>query len=263
MGLPRTLYRFWSSSIAAEMEYRINFVVSTITALGNLAGSIFTLSLLWNNGHRFAGWGWYDALLIIGLFSLLESISTTFLSPNLSRIVQHVQRGTLDFVLLKPLDSQLWLSLRQMSPWGVPNFLFALGLIIYAGWHLHVAASMVLIGLVPVVLGALILYSLWFAVSTSTIWFTKMWNATEVLRSFLEAGRYPVSAYPLAYQFVFKFILPVAFLTSVPANVIRGQYTLGRAAEWIGAQAVIVIVLLIFTRWFWRFALRYYTSASS
>lgn len=258
----KTIYRFWASSIAAEMEYRINFVVSAITSLGNLVGSIFTLSLLWNNARRFPGYSWNDALMVVALFTILEGVASALLSPNLSRIVQHVQRGTLDFILLKPMDSQLWLSLRQLSPWGLPNIALGLILLLYAGIQNHLPLTAYLLGLLPILLGLIILYCIWFAVATTTIWFTKIWNATEVLRGFLEAGRYPVTAYPPAYQFFFTFILPVAFLTTIPVNVMRGSYP-GTASNWIVIQSLIAFALLLFTRWFWRFALRSYTSASS
>ena len=35
--------------------------------------------------------------------------------------MRHVQQGTLDFILLKPVDTQLWLSLRTVSPTGLPQ----------------------------------------------------------------------------------------------------------------------------------------------
>ena len=48
-------------------------------------------------------------------------MATTWLRPNLGAIVTHVREGTLDFVLLKPIDSQFWLSLRTLSPAGLPE----------------------------------------------------------------------------------------------------------------------------------------------
>ena len=42
----KVLGLFWSTAIAAELEYRLNFVIATITSIANLAGSIFSLFLL-------------------------------------------------------------------------------------------------------------------------------------------------------------------------------------------------------------------------
>jgi ABC-2 type transport system permease protein len=106
---------------------------------------------------------------------------------------------------------------------------------------------------------ALILYSLWFVLAATSIWFVKVWNATEVLRSTLVAGRFPVSAYPPALRTLFTLVLPVAFLTTVPAEAILGTGT----SQWLLASVVVAVVSLALSRWFWGFALRFYTSASS
>ncbi len=259
MKLFSIIREFWRSSVEAEMEYRINFVVAILSSLTNLTGSLFTLSLFYRNKQSFEGWSWSQALIVVALFTLLDGFANTLLSPNLSRIVTHVQRGTLDFVLLKPLDSQLWLSTRNLGLNGIPNLTFGIALLFYAGGKLGLPPIMYLAGIVPIILSGVILYALWFIVGTTTIWFTKIWNATEVLRSFLEAGKYPLSAYAAAYQFFFVFILPVAFLTTVPAEVMLGRSSL----QWMAAEAGIAIGLFSFSRVFWRFALRSYTSASS
>src|SRR6185503_3452862 len=123
-------------SLASEMEYRANFLTSTLYSVGQLAGTLFTVNLLYSKGYQFAGWSRDASYLVVGLFTLMDGITTSALSPNLSRIITHVQRGTLDFILLKPLDAQVQLSTRNLTPWGFPNILFAIGLLLYAGVHL-------------------------------------------------------------------------------------------------------------------------------
>ncbi|MFN7659119.1 MAG: ABC transporter permease, partial [Dolichospermum sp.] len=36
----KVLRLFWTAAIAAEMEYRINFIIAALSSLGNLVGSI-------------------------------------------------------------------------------------------------------------------------------------------------------------------------------------------------------------------------------
>ena len=124
---------FWSAAIAAEMEYRVNFIIATLSSVGNLAGSLFSLSLFYRTGYTFSDWKWEAALIVVGIYTLLQGFAETFLSPNLNRIVRHVQEGTLDFVLLKPIRSQFWLSSHTVSPWGVSDLIFGTIMIIYAG----------------------------------------------------------------------------------------------------------------------------------
>ncbi|MBD2213506.1 ABC-2 family transporter protein [Nostoc linckia FACHB-104] len=255
----KLLRLFWSTAIASEMEYRVNFIVATITSLGNLAGSLFGLFLFYRTGYTFAGWSWDAALVVLGVFTLLQGFSSTFLAPNLNRIVRHVQEGTLDFVLLKPIRSQFWLSTHTISPWGMPDLVFGTVIIAYAGMRLGLSLNNYLVSALPLALGLVILYSLWFILGATSIWFVKIYNATEVLRGLLEAGRYPMTAYPAAYRFFFTFVVPVAFLTTVPAEAMLGRGQI----SWLIGGIVLALGLFSLSTWFWRFALRFYTSASS
>ncbi|MEY2643792.1 MAG: hypothetical protein RLZZ611_441 [Cyanobacteriota bacterium] len=262
------LQRFWGRSLAAELEYQGNALIELIAVLGNLAGSLFVLTLLYDHGRDLGGWSWSEALIVLGLYTLLDGFTSCLLQPNLSRIVNHVQSGSLDFVLLKPIDSQFWLSTRQISPWGLPGVFAGFGLV---GWGMGHGA-VVLIWTQPLLLSgrlllggclllsaAAILYSLWFLLASLSVWFVKVWNATEVLRYTLVAGRYPVAAYPSALRLLFTFVLPVAFLTTVPAEALLGRASAG----WAAGSLLAAVLALACSRAFWRHALRHYTSASS
>lgn len=255
----RVLSIFWRSSVAAEAEYRWNFVLAALSSLGNLAGSLFGVFLFYRGDYTFEGWTWDEVLVVLGVFTILTGYSTAFLTPNLNRIVLQVQEGTFDFVLLKPIDSQFSVSLRTLSPWGLPDMVAGLGLVLYGARGLSLSPLQLLSGVAPLLAAMVILYSLWFLIAATTIWFVKVYNATEVLRGLLEAGRFPMDAYPVAYRFFFTFVVPVAFLTTVPAEA-----TLGRSALWwsLGGFGLAGATFLG-ARAFWRYALRSYTSASS
>lgn len=250
---------FWSTAIAAELEYRLNFAIASLSSLGNLIGSLFSLFLFYRTGYTFQGWNWEEALVLLGIFTLLQGFSATFLVPNLNRIVQQVQEGTLDFVLLKPIGSQFWLSSRTISPWGMPDLIFGGFLIAYAGGRLGLGINNYLLSAVPIFFGIVSLYSLWFMLGATSIWFVKIYNVTEVLRGLMEAGRFPMVAYPAAYRFFFTFVVPVAFLTTVPAEAMLGR----SPVVWVVGAGVLALGLLLASVIFWRFALCFYTSASS
>jgi ABC-2 type transport system permease protein len=179
--------------------------------------------------------------------------------PNLNRIVKHVQEGTLDFILLKPINSQFWLSTYTLSPWGIPDLGFGLALMGYAGSQLHLGLIDYLRGLFPLIMGFVSLYSFWFILGATSIWFVKIYNVTEVLRGLIEAGRFPITAYPVAYRIFFTFIIPVVFLTTVPAEAILNR------VEWLEllGSGFLAAGFFYASSCFWRFALRFYTSASS
>ncbi len=138
-------------------------------------------------------------------------------------------------------------------------FLFSLVLIGYAGPRIGLSWPAYVLGAVSIGLSLVIMYALWFMVATTTVWFTKVWNATDVLRAFVEAGKYPMTAYHPMVRLFFTFILPVAFLTTVPAELMKGS----RGPVFLLIEAGIAGVLILAGRAFWSWAMRYYTSASS
>ena len=131
--------------------------------------------------------------------------------------------------------------------------------IIYACFQLNLNIPNYFLSLITVVCATISLYSIWFMLGATSIWFVKIYNVTEVLRGLLEAGRYPISAYPAAYRIFFTLVVPVTFLTTVPAETLLGR----NQGSWLLFSGLLAIVLLIVSHCFWQFALRFYTSASS
>ena len=68
----KVLRLFWSTAIAAELEYRLNFLVAALSSLGGLAGSLFGLFLFYRTGYQFEGWSWEEALIVLGVFTMLQ-----------------------------------------------------------------------------------------------------------------------------------------------------------------------------------------------
>ena len=98
--------KFLHTSLASELEYKTNILIDLITAILSLIGSIFLLSIFFQNNNSIGGWEFEQALIIQGIYTILNGITNTWFNPNLTEIVKHIREGTLDFVLLKPIDRQ-------------------------------------------------------------------------------------------------------------------------------------------------------------
>ena len=117
------------------------------------------------------------------------------------------------------------------------------------------------VGLLVLMLAAAIgtLYAVWFALTTTAFWFVKVDNVSELFTAFFAAGRFPVSAYPGWVRALLTFVVPVAFLTTVPAEAAAGRLTWAWGLGAVGVAAL----LLALSQALWRYALANYTSASS
>ena len=179
--------KFLHTSLASELEYKTNILIDLITAILSLTGSIFLLSIFFKNNGIIGGWKFEQALIIQGIYTILNGITNTWFNPNLTEIVKHIREGTLDFVLLKPIDSQFFISLKKINPSGILEIILGFCLLMYCIKinQININFASMTLSMITIICSICILYSLWFFISTTTIWFVKTWNATEVLRSFL------------------------------------------------------------------------------
>ena len=253
--------KFLHTSLASELEYKTNIIIDLITAILSLLGSIFLLSIFFQSNSRIGGWEFEQALIIQGIYTILNGITNTWFNPNLTEIVKHIREGTLDFVLLKPIDSQFFISLKKINLSGILEITLGICLLIYCIRinQINFNLSFLTLCLITIICSICILYSLWFFISTTTIWFVKTWNATEVLRSFLYIGRFPLNSFSFSLRIFFSIFIPIAFITTIPSEVF-----LGLSEFWkIFLEVLVALTFLFTSRKFWLFALRYYSSASS
>ncbi len=253
--------KFLHTSLASELEYKANIIIDLITAILSLVGSIFLLSIFFQSTETIGGWEFEQALIIQGIYTILNGITNTWFNPNLTEIVKHIREGTLDFVLLKPIDSQFFISFKKINPSGLLEIIVGFSLLLYCIRinQININLSFLFQFLITITCSICILYSLWFFISTTTIWFVKTWNATEVLRSFLYLGRFPLNSFSFYLRIFFSIFIPIAFITSIPSEIF-----LGLAQKWkIILELIISGIFLYFSRRFWIFALKFYSSASS
>ena len=253
--------KFLHTSLASELEYKTNILIDLITAFLSLIGSIFLLSIFFQNNSNIGGWGFEQALIIQGIYTILNGITNTWFNPNLTEIVKHIREGTLDFVLLKPIDSQFYISLKRITPSGFLEIMIGFCLLLYCIRinQINLNLSFLTLCFITLICSICILYSLWFFICTTTIWFVNTWNATEVLRSFLYIGRFPLNSFSFSLRIFFSVFIPIAFITTIPSEVFLGTSQVWR----ILIQVIVAMIFLFASRKFWLFALRFYSSASS
>ena len=252
---------FLYTSVATELEYKANVIIDFVTAILSLIGSIFLLTIFFQNIETIGGWTFEQALIIQGIYTILNGITNTWFNPNLTEIVKYIREGTLDFVLLKPIDSQFLISLKKIAPSGFLEIILGFILLGYCVVinQININLEFLFLCITTLFCSIVILYSLWFLISTTTIWFVKTWNATEVLRSFLYIGRFPLNSFSFSLRIFFSIFIPIAFITTIPSEVF-----LGLAQIWeILLEILVSFIFFIVSRRFWLFALKYYTSASS
>ncbi|SDW54147.1 ABC transporter permease [Paenibacillus sp. CF384] len=257
----RLFRTFFHACLAEEFEYRANFAANLGSTLFSLAMSILTVILFFYRSPSLGGWSFDEVLALLGVFNALHGFVELFLQPNMSRLVAHIRQGTLDFVLLKPVDSQFFVSFRHLVLWRFADIGLGLGLTGYAVWRLMGLPSIggVLMFGVLFIASLVIIYALWTGMMVMSFWAVKVDNLAFLFGSLFETSRYPVSVYKGALRLALLYVMPIGLVTTVPAEALIGRFDASHA---IGAL-LLSMVFLLAARLLWKRALRAYTSASS
>ena len=69
---------FFYTSISSELEYKTNIIIDFITAILSLVGSLFLLTIFFQNTDNIGGWSFEQALVIQGIYTILNGITNTW-----------------------------------------------------------------------------------------------------------------------------------------------------------------------------------------
>ncbi len=256
--------RFINVNLQRDLAYRPDFALQGLQAALWAAWYVYVLRVYFLHTRLLGGWTYHQALALLGVFQIAQGVSAAILTPNLGRIVEYVRKGTLDFVLLKPTSDQFQVSIQHFAVWRTVNVWVGLALIVASGvWGeprgIVVGAAQLGLFIILLFAGLLILYSLVLMLMTLAFWFVRVENLLTLLQVIWETGRYPVSAYQGVVRLILTYVIPVAFITTVPASAIAGRLTASEAAGALGlGSAAFALSTLL-----WRRGIRAYTSASS
>ena len=250
------------ASTAVAMQYRLDFLVEGALALFWTGWSLVPLLVVFGNRTGVAGWTFEEALVVIGWFLVMKGILEGAVNPSLAAVVEHIRKGTLDFVLLKPADAQFLVSTQKFQPWRTVDVVAGIAIFAVAFHRLgrlpapaHVVAAVLLLAC-----AALILYSLWILVISAAFFVVKIDNLSFLFVSIFDAARWPADVFRGILRAVFTFVVPLAIMTTFPARALLGKDfgPLDGAGALAGALG-----FAAFARLVWLRSIGHYTSASS
>ncbi len=252
---------YYRSGLLAEMEYRANFITNLCMSVIWGIWVLASVTIFYYHRTTLGGWTYDQVLLVIGLWEIFAGVQAAILTPNVRRMVEHIQEGTLDFVLLKPANSQFLATVTASSMLKFVDVGIGLVLIVVGLVRLQYVPTAydIVTFLVLIAAGMVIVYSLWLLLITLAFWFVRVDNFTEIFSTFYEAGRFPIYVYRGTLRFVLTFVVPIAFLTTFPAATLLGQLSL----KYVFGSLAMAGVLFYASGKFWRYAIRFYSSASS
>jgi viologen exporter family transport system permease protein len=257
----RLLRVFAQTELQLALEYRANLLLSLIEEVVIVITSMAAVLILYSHTGDINGWSLGQMIVLLGVFYLVQGAQGVVFETSFERFMEHVRMGTLDFILIKPVDSQFMISVRHIQ---IPQ----VGQIVLGCLVLGVGIVQVGEGVgafeavsfpITLVCGLLLVYNLLLVLSTLSFWFVRVDNLLAIFWSFMDAGRFPVDVYPGWLRITLSTVVPIGVAVTVPAQAIAGRQ------DWLGLVAMVggTVATSWFASWFWRRGLRSYTGASA
>lgn len=256
----RLIALFVRATVQAQLEYRSGVVGRLFANLLSVGTGILLLWAMFQQISSVGGWNFDQVLVLIGVVYTIEFVVEIWFYPSLNPVSTYVRKGEFDLLLLKPIASQFLVTFRYLQVLEITGLLIGLSVIGLGMHRLGVVTPLnVLLLVVFLMVALVIIYSLYLALSTLAFWFTKIEEVASVIWLHSTAGSFPVAAYPSWARFMFTFILPVAFVTNVPAQAATGRLDW----DWALGSLAFAAFALAAASWLWGRAIRSYSSASS
>lgn len=251
---------FFKASFVADLEYRLNFVILVIGEFIWYSTQLILFEVLYRHTNIIGEWDIHQMRVFLFLVLFVDSIYMILWDPNFSSFTENVRKGTLDLLLMKPINSMFMLSSQRVSVSHLPCFFITLGGLIWALNQLpefNWLKLLWLIFLIPA--GLSVIFCGRFALNSTSIIFTRADFLQYVWYSLFRLGLRPDAIYSGSLRIVLIFVLPFAMVASIPARILLEPTEL-----WMIAWAfVLPFVLFYLLKKYWVFCLKYYSSASS
>jgi ABC-2 type transport system permease protein len=268
----RVFLTFARNSLVRDMTFRANFLIDTFTSLAWMAMNLAFYTLVFQYTVSIGeGWGKYEFFLFYATAVIINTLVQALFMTNIEELSELIRTGSLDFALLKPIDTQFIVSLVRIEWCEAGNFFFGLILLGYSLVQLGHVPQWWEIVLYPIYLacGVAIYYSFMIALAAASVWLGRNLSLLDFWFYLTMIARYPMEIYSgpwgIPMRRAFTFVLPVLVVVNVPARLLIAPLSPQTTGEWLLPLFTIVatVVCLVVARLIFNRALKSYRSASS
>lgn len=262
---------FARNSLIRDMTFRGNFLAEAFTSIMWTVMTLCLYIIIFEAADelgRGTGWGKYQFFIFLSTTMFVNSIMQTLFMPNTQEFSELIRTGRLDFILLKPIDSQFLISLHKIEWSSLSNMMVGVGLLVYSLFQLGFVPHLYQIVLYPLYIfcGVVILYSLIITLAATSVWMGRNQSLYDFWFYITSFSRYPMEIYQgrlgLPLRHVLTFAIPILIAINVPARLMAKPLD---TSQWRLAVFTIVATMacLVFSRRIFLGSLKGYRSASS
>jgi len=253
-------------SLQRQFEYPIQIISCFIMVPMMYGSGVLLLYFMVENYQPINGWTFPQLTFVYGIGNISHAVMMIF-AAQLWNIEKYVIHGEFDRMILRPMSIYYQFLTNEINFIALIDLITG-GIILSYGCRLVEFnwSAYNTVKIIMVVLGAaLIRFSIFTVICTITFWTKKCMSLVALANELLERTTlYPVSIYPFFLQFIFTFIIPVAFISFYPACEFLGQDAYFNFPIGLSVLTPIIGILVVIPAvMFFNYALKSYESSGS
>ncbi|CAN5488756.1 ABC-2 family transporter protein [soil metagenome] len=249
------------TSVQNELQYRSNFFLQIAQSMFQIVTGVVVVALVFRQTSELNGWTRAELLAAIGVFTVISGVVRTFVQPCVEQLMYGIEEGEFDFVLTRPADSQLLVSVRAVNVWQLADVLVGFGIVVVALPDLPAGLGLgdVVAFVALLVVGVVIAYCMWFAVATMAFRVIKLPAVDNLFYFVGRSAQYPIGIYPTWFRLALTAVVPLGIAVTAPAEAVTSRLSWGTLV----AALTVMVVSIVLCRFLWQRGVRHYSSASS
>ncbi|MFH1276202.1 MAG: ABC-2 family transporter protein [Candidatus Woesearchaeota archaeon] len=239
-------------TLASAMEYRLSYIIQTITMFLNDCVWILLWVIFFNKFNEVNGWQLNEMIMLYAVVTLSVGIGGFFFG-NRNRIAKVIAEGRLDFYLPLPKNVLFHCLISRSSSFSLGDILFGLvmGLLVLSWWQWPLFLLLVMLSSIIVISFGIIVSSLGF------YWGNAENTAERLFHGLLAFSTYPYSIFKGLTRLLILLVIPAGFVSGIPVELLKSFNW-----QWLLVTIIFTILILLIAIFIFYKGLKRYESGS-
>lgn len=258
------LKRTFLLEIKKTIAYPASFWIDVLTIPLFVSVQIMFIESIFTQTNDFLGYTKYQAYILFGTYNFIHASGHVFFYNRLAELKWMIRgdaQESFDSALIKPMDSQIFSTLGRFSYGDLGQYFLNLAVIFYGISHQGDVLNIfnIVNYVLLVCMGIFTFYLLYFFMSTFLFYYPQLQVTEDLFEELSKLGQYPSSLYKGFTGILVNIAVPLTLLGSIPVEALFGK----TSSYALGIYAVVLFILFLLTRTFWKYSVNKYSSFSS
>lgn len=225
----RLYFLIVSQYIKARMQFRTDFIISSVGMLFENVAGVFSLWILFKSIPNLEGWNYYE-LIFIYAFTLLALTPRQLFFDNIWALGFHLREGSFIKYYFRPLNMMFYYMSEVFDLKGLSQLLFGICAFVYSSVKLGLEWDIfkVILLLFTLLSSSLIMTALLNIAGSTAFWTTEPFSILMFTFRFSTFARYPITIFNRFLRILFTYVIPISFMAFYPSQLFLrpGNYSI-------------------------------------